>query len=50
MPILSLIPSSLEGSSLFPKARVMIEGTDESTIHGYAEEIAEVMRKELAGA
>jgi phosphoglucosamine mutase len=30
------------------KARVMIEGTDEHTIHTYAEEIAECMRKALA--
>jgi phosphoglucosamine mutase len=30
------------------KARVMIEGTDEHTIHTYAEEIAECMRKTLA--
>jgi phosphoglucosamine mutase len=30
------------------KARVMIEGTDEPTIRGYAEEISEVMRRELA--
>jgi phosphoglucosamine mutase len=30
------------------KARVMIEGTDEPTIRGYAEELSEVMRKELA--
>jgi phosphoglucosamine mutase len=30
------------------KARVMIEGTDEHTIHSYAEEIAECMRKALA--
>ena len=31
-----------------PKARVMIEGTDERVIHAYAEEIAECMRKALA--
>jgi phosphoglucosamine mutase len=31
-----------------PKARVMIEGTDERIIHTYAEEIAECMRKALA--
>jgi phosphoglucosamine mutase len=30
------------------KARVMIEGTDEKTIHAQAEDIAECMRKELA--
>jgi phosphoglucosamine mutase len=30
------------------KARVMIEGLDESTIRGYAEDIADVMRKDLA--
>jgi phosphoglucosamine mutase len=31
-----------------PKARVMIEGTDEPTIRAFAEEIAEVMRNALA--
>jgi phosphoglucosamine mutase len=31
-----------------PKARVMIEGTDEKTIRAYAEDIAECMRRELA--
>jgi phosphoglucosamine mutase len=30
------------------KARVMIEGTDESTIRGYAEEIVATMQKALA--
>jgi phosphoglucosamine mutase len=30
------------------KARVMIEGTDESTIRGYAEEIVSTMQKALA--
>jgi phosphoglucosamine mutase len=30
------------------KARVMIEGTDEKTIRGYADEIADCMRKALA--
>ena len=31
------------------KARVMIEGTDEAVIQGYADEIADCMRKALAG-
>jgi phosphoglucosamine mutase len=31
-----------------PKARVMIEGTDEKVIRAYAEDIAQHMRKELA--
>jgi phosphoglucosamine mutase len=31
-----------------PKARVMIEGTDESTIRAYAEEIVTTMQKALA--
>jgi phosphoglucosamine mutase len=31
-----------------PKARVMIEGTDENTIRGYAEEIVATMQKALA--
>jgi len=31
-----------------PKARVMIEGTDEGSIRAYAEEIVRVMQKELA--
>ena len=31
-----------------PKARVMIEGTDESTIRSHAQEIVAVMQKELA--
>ena len=31
------------------KARVMIEGTDDATIRAQAEEIAECMRKALAG-
>jgi phosphoglucosamine mutase len=31
------------------KARVMIEGTDEAIIQGYADEIADCMRKALAG-
>jgi phosphoglucosamine mutase len=30
------------------KARVMIEGTDENTIRGYAEEIVATMQKALA--
>jgi phosphoglucosamine mutase len=31
-----------------PKARVMIEGTDENTIRSYAEEIVTTMQKALA--
>jgi phosphoglucosamine mutase len=31
-----------------PKARVMIEGTDENTIRAYAEEIVATMQKALA--
>jgi phosphoglucosamine mutase len=31
------------------KARVMIEGTDEAIIQGYADDIADCMRKSLAG-